>query len=312
MIKLTLTTISAFAIATMAYAQEPDKALARVTYHFSHVLDTTREDRVHTEDMLLVIGKNASVYTSYDRLTQTINRRKLLDNQAKNQINDSNSSFTIDGRGRKPTIQTDYFYFAKENRLVVTESVYNEYLVEEPASNIDWKISADTASFSGIPCKKATSHFKGRNWIAWYAIDLPFQSGPWKLNGLPGLIIEAYDEHQRILFHFGGIALINDKARITDIAETAKPNVLDLTGVDNSNLYLANEIKLPPKALKASRADVNKLKEARANNPVGFMKAQMAGTPIHMIPVGTPKNAGPKLSISVLNFNNPLELPETK
>ena len=39
-------------------------------------------------------------------------------------------------------------------------------------------------------CHLATCEFRGRKWQAWYS-DIPYSLGPWKLNGLPGLILEA-------------------------------------------------------------------------------------------------------------------------
>src|SRR5690606_30147036 len=111
---------------------------------------------------------------------------------------------------------------------------------------IDWKLSKDTASFSGIKCKKATARFKGRNWIAWYAPELPFQSGPWKLNGLPGLIIEAYDDKNEVKFQFAGIENITE-ANTQENNETNQPTpgtTIRIGGLNTSD-YLGKEIKLP-------------------------------------------------------------------
>lgn len=58
---------------------------------------------------------------------------------------------------------------------------------------MEWKISQDKKIIDGIDCFKATTFFKGREYIAWYAPSIPSDNGPWKLGGLPGLILEAHD-----------------------------------------------------------------------------------------------------------------------
>ena len=69
-------------------------------------------------------------------------------------------------------------------------------------------MTKDTASFSGISCQKAAANFENKNWIAWFTPSLPFSSGLNKLNGLPGLIIETYDEDKEITYRFGGMLIL--------------------------------------------------------------------------------------------------------
>ncbi|RZK51169.1 MAG: GLPGLI family protein, partial [Pedobacter sp.] len=248
--------------------------------------------------------------------------KKQIEEQMKNQAGNANVSITIKSTGYTPTSSTDYFYFAKENKFYTKERVYNYYLVEEPSTKINWKITKDTISFSGVHCQKATTTFKGRNWTAWYATQLPFQSGPWKLNGLPGLIIEAYDDTKTVSFQFAGMENVSETQ-----TEPAKPSVNSGTqitmsdggvavfsagagGVNGVSPYLGNEIKLPADAIKANRKELDKLKEARDKDPQGFMKTQMAGSKEGIITVTGYAMSGPALPKIVLN--NPIELPEKK
>lgn len=46
----------------------------------------------------------------------------------------------------------------------------------------------------GYSCQKAVATFLGRKWTVWFIPDIPIQDGPWKLWGLPGLIIQAEDK----------------------------------------------------------------------------------------------------------------------
>ena len=67
---------------------------------------------------------------------------------------------------------------------------------------INWTITQDTKEIMGMACQKATGEFKGRVYDAWFCSQLPYSNGPWKLGGLPGLIIEAYDTKKEVVFNF--------------------------------------------------------------------------------------------------------------
>lgn len=78
-----------------------------------------------------------------------------------------------------------------------TLTLYNSqetapFMYEEIIPRMEWKLINDsTRKILGHKCKLAVSKFRGRKWEAWYSEDLPLSLGPWKLHGLPGLILKA-------------------------------------------------------------------------------------------------------------------------
>ncbi len=66
-------------------------------------------------------------------------------------------------------------------------------LVKDIYPDLPWAITADTKKIAGYSCVKATTGYRGRNWIAWFAPDIAVPYGPWKLHGLPGIILELSD-----------------------------------------------------------------------------------------------------------------------
>jgi len=69
----------------------------------------------------------------------------------------------------------------------------NIFLVKDNYTDLKWDITKETKEVAGYICTKATTNFRGRQWIAWFAPEIPVALGPWKLHGLPGLILEASD-----------------------------------------------------------------------------------------------------------------------
>lgn len=78
--------------------------------------------------------------------------------------------------------------------VVTTEAIYpHRYIVREPLAKIDWTLSDDTLTVGGLLCHRATGELYGKQWTVWYSEEIPSSAGPWKLRGLPGLIVKAED-----------------------------------------------------------------------------------------------------------------------
>lgn len=75
----------------------------------------------------------------------------------------------------------------------------NGYLVSQyPFQR--WSLTDETATVLGYKCQKATCHWRGRDFVAWFAPDIPIRRGPWLFGGLPGLILKVYDKDRHYTF----------------------------------------------------------------------------------------------------------------
>lgn len=59
--------------------------------------------------------------------------------------------------------------------------------------DLNWKVLSDKSTIEGYNCQKAIVEYGGRAWEAWFSLDLPFQDGPYKFRGLPGMIVKIND-----------------------------------------------------------------------------------------------------------------------
>ena len=63
----------------------------------------------------------------------------------------------------------------------------------EPWPLMQWTLADEQQTILGHRCQKATCRFRGRDFVAWFAADVPIKGGPWKFGGLPGCILKVYD-----------------------------------------------------------------------------------------------------------------------
>jgi GLPGLI family protein len=88
----------------------------------------------------------------------------------------------------------------KEQKVKELKYLKSTYLVEDKLSIPQWDITNEIKTINNHQCQKATTAYKGRTYEAWYASEYPTIFGPWKLNGLPGLIILAHDRENEVFF----------------------------------------------------------------------------------------------------------------
>jgi GLPGLI family protein len=74
------------------------------------------------------------------------------------------------------------------------------YIIHNSLSEIAWQIQGDTMKIGNYSCQKAVTRFRGRDYTAWFTTQIPINAGPWKLYGLPGLILEAYSTDKEVYF----------------------------------------------------------------------------------------------------------------
>ena len=90
-----------------------------------------------------------------------------------------------------PTVWTGY----PEGQTTVREFIFpHEYEGYEPTPDIAWTLTNDTLTVSGYYCQTATCKFRGVAWTVCYTEEIPSSAGPWRLRGLPGLIVKAESE----------------------------------------------------------------------------------------------------------------------
>lgn len=101
-------------------------------------------------------------------------------------------------------------------------------LVKEKTPEINWQITDSTKKVGNYTARKATTYFRGRDYTAWFTPEIPVPYGPWKLHGLPGLILQAYDQSSNIYFSASNISF-SDVGAIGPIPLNGEEEVLSIS-----------------------------------------------------------------------------------
>lgn len=84
------------------------------------------------------------------------------------------------------------------NVSVLKLTLAGEWYIVSDTYDIKWELLDETKMFKGMQVQKAVTNFRGRSYTAWFNPAIPIPDGPWKYRGLPGLIVEIYDEKKHI------------------------------------------------------------------------------------------------------------------
>ena len=140
-------------------------------------------------EQILQIGKKISRY--YNEAAEY--NRLLTDSAMRNGGGLDGMYSTYEKRKRQTEGYNVYKGYPNEGILSFSRPIGDWFEYSEPMALMKWKIIEGDTTIIDHPCKKAVTNWRGRKWIAWYTLDIPISDGPWKLHGLPGLILAAED-----------------------------------------------------------------------------------------------------------------------
>lgn len=220
--KRIILTSAALALAVLTVSANPnkkdenkviDKLKYTITYRTKSVRDTTKLDSVgrysyENEDMQLEVGEKVSYFYSATYRAYIENLRKSLDG--------NNIQIETSSPARGNLLMDFYRGYPAGKSTYLDEVLGEKFRITEPLEQPQWDIIADsTKQILNYDCQMARCKFKGRTWTAWFAADIPLDNGPWKLCGLPGLILRAYDSKQQYIFDCVGMKQAKEDENIT-------------------------------------------------------------------------------------------------
>ena len=173
-----------------------------VQYETRCIINPEKPENVTEETMMLEVGKNLSKFYSYTKyVCDSVLAVDFANKASQETINEHLKQYGTS----KLSERTFRGYPAGKVTTLDEIAGISRLRCEEPDERPQWKILAENDSILSYLCGKAECRFKGRTWTAWFTTEIPVSEGPWKLCGLPGLILKAVDSEGHYSFTATGV-----------------------------------------------------------------------------------------------------------
>lgn len=217
-------------------------ATKEAVYKFTFFKDSTDLSKPSEKYMSLLWGENGSVFQRQDR---HLHDSTILENYKKGKEISAHILGSI-----APIEETNYQIYKTDNKITTKESYLGnniqfnkEYQIyDEKMEDFNWSIKEDTATIANLLCQKAELVFGGRKWIAWFSSEIPITDGPYKFQGLPGLIVSISDSQG--YFKFDLITLNDTKKTVYNpirkdeiVMKTTKKDFFAQRAYHSKNMY---------------------------------------------------------------------------
>lgn len=194
-------TITAFLLMVFLQAQTH-----RFIYELQYKMDSTEAGYEKVNMILDITLKEVKFYGKDLAIRDSLNKKF-----------GTNFSYTdMTGQVVKRKINS----FDNENFI----NIKNGYYTFKTTDKINWTIADEIKKVENYTLQKATTKFGGRSWTAWFCKDIPFNEGPFKLRGLPGLIFELSDAKNNFIYTLVKSRELPEVSNTSDFLESSFGN----------------------------------------------------------------------------------------
>ncbi|SMP10426.1 GLPGLI family protein [Chryseobacterium profundimaris] len=229
----------------------------RFFYEYKFIPDSNNKEDVKKEMMQLDIDQKGSNYYSRDKFVADSTSRAEVQKQIKGGGGNINIS-RRENQGQVGYKVTKSYPDFKTS--LFTRISMDQYKVKEDQKP-EWKILPEKQKIGEYNAQKATTAYGGREWIAWFSTDIPFQDGPYKFYGLPGLIVKLEDTTGSHIMTLVGNKKMEAPAPSEDMEVPGNVRIMGLGG----------------KELEISKSQFKKLWKDYVNDPSKSMRQMMMG-----------------------------------
>lgn len=189
-----------------------DSAVYKVVYSMSYIPNPEFKEDRKTGKTELFIGKNHALFIDMAE----VENDSIVAEARRN----GKSSFSVMSQTMKNAKDKVFEPVIVINYPASGKILYQTYLSGDKRyiddnTDMNWVPTDETKEILGYNCRKANLNFRGREYEAWYAEEMPLPYGPYLFHGLPGLIFEIYDKDKEYEFNLLGFEKVRVPFELT-------------------------------------------------------------------------------------------------
>ncbi len=188
----------------------------RFVYQVTMKPDASDKNDIKTENAYLDISQEKSVFYSENRIKRDSVIQSTIQSGGARGFN----------RDQMQNLRSIINYSVekdkKNQKTIFKDRIGRDVYTYDEDRPLNWKIMQETTKIGEYKVQKAETDFAGRKWTAWFTTDLPYQDGPYKFGGLPGLIVKVEDEKGEYSFDLMKNYKIADFPTLNQFGNTIK------------------------------------------------------------------------------------------
>lgn len=206
---------------------EPTQYIA--TYIYTFAPDAEFPEDTKEGMTILQIGKRYNRFSDYNELRFD----SICDEVSRNRMSAAQATPLMLGALKQSVFSEGILIDNNQNIITVQRTAglrTKKYQYDEDLPSLSWNLEVGDTIMSGFHCNKATTKLFGREYVAWYTPEINLPYGPYKFNGLPGLILRIYDVENNFDFVLSGFEKVDSYLPIylwnkKDIVKTNRETV---------------------------------------------------------------------------------------
>lgn len=199
-----------------------------VTYDYKYAKDAAYPDTKREGLTVLQIGERYNRFCDYYELQSD----SLIDATAKEKLPITQTGPLMLSVMKKKQFRESIIIDKQKDKETIqrTAGLTQKYQYSEDCPKLEWELLEGDSTIAGYKCNKAKTTLFGRTYTAWYAPEVNMPYGPYKFNGLPGLIFKVVDTQDNFVFTLVGLEKATNPTPIyywtkSDIIKTSREKV---------------------------------------------------------------------------------------